>query len=59
MQTWFGRERNCSLPVKAVWSAACAIGPFDICELMTGVEIDKSERSVKRERERMECKDMK
>lgn len=51
MQTWFGRERNCSLPVKAVWSAACAIGPFDICELMTGVEIDKSERSVKRERE--------
>lgn len=34
-------ERYCSLPVKAVWSAGCANGPFDICELTTGVETDK------------------
>lgn len=43
-------EGNCSLPVKAVWSAGCAIGPFDIREFMTGVEIDR-ENGVMRERE--------
>lgn len=41
-------ERYCSLPVKAVWSAGCANGPFDICELTTGVETDKG-KDMKRE----------
>lgn len=42
-------ERNCSLQVKALWSAGCAIGPFDFCELMTGFEIDKRVWSDERE----------
>lgn len=42
-------ERNYSLTVKAVWSAGCAIGPFDICEFITGVEIDRA-NGVKREK---------